>query len=89
MRHDERPHARLALARDVEERRAARAAQPLVAVADKVVRRERAEVERQHAQRVRAVDQHRHAPVFGVRVCACVRVCLMAAVVHGASQLAA
>src|SRR6266446_6569391 len=54
--HD-RPHAAPAVAADVEEAGALRRAQPLVAVAGVVRGTERAEVERQHAGRVRAVDQ--------------------------------
>ena len=57
VRDRRRPDARLAVAPDVEERRALRRADPLVEVARVVRRAERVEVERHHPRRVRAVDE--------------------------------
>ncbi len=62
MAHDQRTDAGLAVTANVEERRALRSAEPLVAVAGVVSRAEPREVDRQHARGVRAVDQHVHAP---------------------------
>jgi hypothetical protein len=64
VRHHRRVQVALARRRGVEEAAALRRAQPLVAVADvprHALRRQRIQPERQHARRVCAVHQHRHA----------------------------